>query len=391
MKDLKAKTERIEEWMIELRRDFHRHPELGGNEKKTSERIARELKKLGIEYREKVGGYGIVAYLKGKKPGAVVGLRADMDALPIEEKTGLPFASEVKGRMHACGHDGHTAILLGAASVLKEYQDNFAGEIRLFFQPAEEGPGGAEPMIKDGCMDNPKVQAVFALHLYSNLKTGMVGIKSGPTMAASDWFNLKLMGPGGHAAAPFETVDIVTLAAHLILTFNSMVSREFDAVEPVVVSIGSIHGGEKENVVPKLIEMQGTVRTLEEKIRLKVKKRMENLVRDYCRTWGAEYSLDYHLGYPVTVNDPDLALFARHQLSELLGKSKVEVVEKARMGAEDFAYFARKAPGVMIKLGGGFQDKPNHPHHCPEYDFDEKALGVGVMSLSQLALAYLSK
>ena len=391
MKELKAKVAKIENWVVQLRREFHQRPELGGEEKITSARVAEELKKLGIKIKEKVGGYGVVGYLQGKKPGKTVGLRADMDALPIDEKTGLSFASKVKGKMHACGHDGHTAILLGTAAILKDYRDQFSGEVRFFFQPAEEGPGGAEPMIKDGAMDNPTPEAVFALHVYSSLKAGKLAIKPGPAMAASDCFTLKLTGPGGHAAAPYETIDIVTLAAHLIVAFNSMVSREFDAVEPVVVSVGSIHGGEKENIIPKLIEINGTVRTLNEKIRLRVKKRMETLIRDLCKFWGAEYTLDYHLGYPVTVNDPQLADFVVLHLTELFGKINVQMISDARMGAEDFAYFARKAPGLMFRLGGGFADKPNHPHHSPFYDFDEKALAVGVASMSKLALDYLSK
>lgn len=387
--EINAQAEQLEDWVIGLRRDFHRHPELGGEEFQTSSRVAMELKKLGLEVRRHVGGYGVVGTLKGDKPGPTVALRADMDALPIQEKTGLPFASEVPGKMHACGHDAHTAILLGAAALLKEHQDEINGEVRFLFQPAEEGPGGAEPMIRDGCMENPEPEAIFALHTFPHLPAGTVGIRPGAAMAASDGFALELTGPGGHAAYPHRSVDLVSLSSHLVLAYNSAVSREFDTNNPVVLSIGSIHGGEKDNVMPSRLELKGTIRTLDEDTRKEVKQRMENLTRDFCKSWGAGYSLKYKLGYPSTYNNPQLSQFAAEHLGELLGEAKVKMLPKPGMGAEDFAFFAQKAPGLMFRLGTGFTDQPNFPNHTAEFQVNEAALKVGVASLSKLTLDYL--
>ncbi len=371
----------IKQWMVDIRRRIHQNPELGMQEWETSRLIADLLGELGVGFRQGVANTGVIGYInRGKRP--CVALRADMDALPIEDRKDVPYKSQVPGKMHACGHDGHVAMLLGAAKLLRQHEADLIGEVRLLFQPAEEGPGGAEPMIAEGAMEG--VDAVFGLHLFTDLDAGKVSVKPGPSSAAADAFGFIIEGKGGHGAAPHMGVDAIAVAAQVITALQTVVSREVDPVDPVVITLGTIKGGYRENVIADTVEVRGTVRTTSEKTRAEMPERIERIIAGVTCAMRASYKLMFVPGYPPLVNDEGMSQLVMTTAIEMLGPDNVELARVPTMGAEDFSYFLKHAPGCFFRLGGGIPDK-RYPGHHPMYDFDEDAMPYGSALLAAIA------
>ena len=375
----------IRDRVVELRRDIHRNPELGFEEVRTQALVERELDALGIEHR-RVAKTGVVGIVRGAKPGRTAGLRADMDALPITEKSGEPFSSEVPGKMHACGHDAHTAMLLGAARVLSGMRDSLAGNVVLLFQPAEEGPGGAEPMIAEGALDDPRVDAVAMLHVDPRLTTGTIGVTPGPVNASADEFHVTVHGQGGHGAYPHSAKDTIPAAAAMILALQNIAARETDPLKSVVVTIGTINGGYRNNVIADEIKMTGTLRAHDPQIRDGLEERARRILNGVADAYGVRAELDVMYGYPPVVNDVKLAESFHRYMTQ---HSKLGVESPPpTMGAEDFAYFARAVPGVHVRLGiRNEQFGSTHSGHSPQFRVDEGALPVGVQTLVAFATA----
>lgn len=375
------------EKIVELRRSIHREPELGFDTEKTARKVMAALDGLPLEIETGVAKNGLVARLRGARSGPAVGLRADMDALPIREETGLPFASEVPGKMHACGHDGHTSMLVGAAHALCGLRERLRGEVRFLFQPAEEGEGGGRVMVEEGALDG--LSAVFALHLWPDLPLGTVATKPGPIMAAADGFELRVRGRGGHGAMPHETVDPVVISAQIVSALQTLVSRETDPADSVVVTVGKIHAGTAFNVIPQEARLGGTVRTLADETRRRIPRRIEELARGVAAGLGGDAGLEYELSYPVTVNDPEAAARTLRVAGELFGEKRVIEAERPSMGAEDFAFMLQKVPGAYVWLGIR-DEKHTSSVHTPTFDFDESVLFEGSALLAALALDRLS-
>ena len=374
--------------IIALRRDFHQHPELGFEEFETGKKVANFLANLGIEVQTGVAKTGVLGVLRGGKPGPVIALRADMDALPIVEKTGAEYASTVEGKSHACGHDGHTAILLGVAKVLNELRAELPGTIKFIFQPAEEGPGGALPMIEEGVMENPHVDAIFGLHIWPTFKVGEIGISYGVQMASPDKFVLRIKGKGGHGSAPHETVDAIAVAGQIITGLQQIVSRKIDPLDPVVVTIGTISGGYRYNVIADEVEMTGTIRTLSNEVRQQIPSLIKEIVGGITSAYGATYELDYIFMYPPLINDRKMVELVMGVSKEVLGPDSVSIIEKPSMGGEDFAYFLEKVPGAFIFLGSSNSPETEFPPHNPHFDFDESIMAKGVEMFANLVFAY---
>ena len=371
--------------MVEVRRAIHRHPELGFEETKTAALIESELDQIDVEHR-RVAKTGVVGIVRGALPGHVVGLRADMDALPIEEDSGEPFSSEIPGRMHACGHDAHTAMLLGAARELVRTRDRLAGTAVLLFQPAEEGPGGALPMIEAGVMDDPKIELVAMLHVDNRIDVGTVGITPGPVNAAADEFHVTIRGEGGHGAAPHRAVDTIPCAAATVLALQNIAARETDPLASVVVTLGTINGGYRNNVIADHVKMTGTFRSQDPAIRDLLEERARRIVENVAAAYGCTAKLDVIYGYPPVVNDVALA----HAFARELGTQPGITIEQPppTMGGEDFAYFAQRVPGVVVRLGIRNEAQGIvHSGHSPQFRIDERALPIGVTILTAFARA----
>jgi amidohydrolase len=389
---ISSQVAQLTESIIALRRTLHQWPELGFEEKRTSALVAERLQALGLEVRTGIAQTGVLGILRGDAAGKTVLLRADMDGLPIEEASGAPYASQNQGVMHACGHDGHTAILLTVAKVLAPLRQHLEGTIKFAFQPAEElPPGGAKGMIEEGVLEDPTVDAVFGLHLWNSLPVGKVGVEAGPIMASVDRFDVVITGVGSHGAYPHTGVDPIVVGSHVVAALQTVVSREVPPLAPVVVTVGRFAGGTAFNVIPSQAELSGTVRTVDARIRQEIPARLERIVRGITSGMRADYSFNYTFGYPVTVNDANKAEFARQVVAAILGDGNV-VSPGMTMGAEDMAYFLEAVPGCYLRLGSGNPDKGLiHPHHSALFDFDEAALPIGVELLSRLVLAYLSR
>jgi amidohydrolase len=364
------------------RRDFHAHPELQYDVHRTAASVAEKLKSFGCdEVVTGIGKTGVVGVIRGRKPGAkVVGMRADMDALPIEEATSLPYKSTVPGKMHACGHDGHTAMLLGAAKYLADTR-NFAGTAVMIFQPAEEGGAGARAMLRDGLFDRFGIQEVFGMHNYPQMPIGEFAIRSGPMMASTDSIAIKLEGKGSHAAWPHLGVDPVLVGAQIVNALQSIVARNVDPLEAAVISICQFQAGQADNVIPQHATLRGTVRTLSPAVRELVKKRVHDVVEGTARLHGAKADLSYTAGYPVLVNDEGRAAFAASVAAEIAGKDKVDRNTPPLMGAEDFAYMLEERPGAFIYVGNGDSAMLHHP----AYDFNDDAIPLGTSYWVRLA------
>lgn len=389
-----AKVQEAEEYIIKCRRDLHQIPEVGLDLPQTAAYVASELKKMGIETEEGVGVSGVVGLIKGEQKGKTIALRADMDGLAIKEETGLPFAS-TNGNMHACGHDGHTAILLGAAKVLSENKDQVKGNVKLIFQPAEEGPGGAKPMIEEGVLENPKVEAVLGLHIGSltdDAKEGLILVSYDNMMACLDSFRLKLIGKGCHGAYPETGVDPVIMAGYFLTSLQTIVSREISPTDPSVVTVGKIHGGTAYNIIPGSVELEGTVRVVDQNIREKVAKRIEAIAKGISETMKGSYEFDYTFGYPPLVNDENFTKAFVESAKKIIPQEDIMVMKKPVMGGEDMAYFLREVSGTFFFLNTPKEvDGKLYPHHNSKFDIDENMLSRGASLIIQGALDYLEQ
>jgi amidohydrolase len=370
---------RVAEFAEEItgwRRHLHENPELGYEEHQTAAFVAEKLRSFGVdEVVTGIGKTGVVAVIKGRKNGSgkVIGLRADMDALPIHEATGLPHASKIPGKMHACGHDGHTAMLLGAAKYLAETR-NFDGTAIMIFQPAEEGGGGGLAMCEDGLMERFGIQEVYGMHNMPGIPLGAFAIKPGPTMAAADRFDIHIEGKGGHAARPHECIDPVVASAQVILALQTIASRGVDPLDSIVVSTCDVKSGDAYNVIPQTAHLRGTVRTLKAETRAFAEKRIKEIAAGIALASGTKITVEYHMGYPVTLNHPEQTKFAAKVAAGIAGANLVDQSIEPLMGAEDFAYMLEKRPGAYIFMGNGDTAGVHHP----AYDFDDKAIPVGV-------------
>lgn len=389
--DFRRQAEYWKSHMVQWRRQLHQHPELGFQEWETARLIATVLAEAGLEVQTGIAGTGVVGVLQGKKKGRGIAVRADMDALPITEKTNLPFASTRPGVMHACGHDAHVAIALGAARILAEVRSELAGTVKFIFQPAEESPpGGAVAMLRAGVLDNPPVQAIVALHVNPHLPVGTVGLKEGVAMAAVDTFTLTIRGRGGHSAAPHQAVDAILVAAVAVQALQAIASRLTNPLDPVVVSVGTIHGGTKNNVVADEVVLTGTTRTLSPEVRQQLPKLMRQLLDGVVRAYGASYELDYREAYPPLVNDARLLALVEKSCRRVVGSEHTLRVHLPAMGSEDFAYFAQVLPAAHFDLGVGKARATNYPWHHPCFDLDEEALPIGASLFAQICWDYLS-
>jgi amidohydrolase len=389
----------INQQVVAWRRDFHQHPELGNQETRTAKVIADDLRKLGYEVTTGVAGTGVVGVLKGGRPGPVVALRSDMDALPVTEQVELPFKSTAKanwngqqvGVMHACGLDNHMAIQLGAATVLAKLRDRLPGTVKLIFQPAEEGPGGAEPMIKENVLDNPKVDAIFGLHVFP-FPAGSISYRPGPLMASADNFTIRVKGRQTHGAVPWGGVDPIVIGAQIVTALQTIISRSVNITEaPAVVTVGRFTGGNRSNIIPDEVELEGTVRSFDENVRKDIHNRIRMIATNISESAGATATVEFGLGYPVTRNDPALTDRMAATLRRVAGESNVRLASLTGT-AEDFSFFQQKVPGMFIFLGvtPRDQDHTKAPaNHSPLFFADESALPVGVRVMTNLALDYL--
>ncbi|HSN19435.1 MAG TPA: amidohydrolase [Usitatibacter sp.] len=397
---------RVQARVVAWRRDLHQNPELGNREFRTAKIVAGHLRSLGIEVREKVAHTGVVGVLRGARPGPVVALRADMDALPVTEEVDLPFASRVKtewngmtcGVMHACGHDAHTAILMGVAEVLAGLRERIAGSVKFLFQPAEEGApgeenGGARLMIEQGCMEEPKVGAVFGLHVTSNHPTGMIGYRSGPLMASSDELRVFLRGVQTHGAMPWRGADPIVVGSQVVMGLQTIVSRRMDLThEPSVVTVGVFQGGNRVNIIPDEVKLEGTIRTFDEAQRGEIHDHVKRITEMIAAAGGAKARVDIKRGYDVVVNDPALTQWSLPTLARVAGEENVRIVDKV-CGAEDFSFYQKVVPGFFFRVGctpPGRDLRTAAPNHSPRLFVDEDCLPLGVRALSSLALDWLA-
>ncbi len=382
---LKERIRRLLPKTVETRHHLHRHPELSDHEAETAALVASRLREIGIEPRTGVGGHGVVADIEGRAQGPVVALRADMDALPIQEETGLPYASAVPGVMHACGHDGHTAMLLAVAEILVEEMRTRSGTVRLLFQPAEETVGGAPRMIRDGAMDG--VDAVIALHGWRHVPLGHIGVMAGPSMAGADVFDITVRGRGAHAAYPHQSSDPIVTAARIVTALQTVVSRETDPLDPAVLTVARISGGTAYNIIPDTAHLAGTVRTLSRDVADRIEAAIRRIVAGECAAADASADVVYHRGSPPVVNDPAVVGLIREAAIEAVGPDAVTDLLRPSMGAEDFAYMLAVAPGAMFRLGLG----DGAPGHNAGFDFDDRAIPAGIETLCRCALKFLAR
>ncbi len=396
----------IEDKLIEWRRHFHQNPELSNQEFKTADKIAKHLRSLGLEVQTGVAITGVVGLLKGDLPGKVVALRADIDALPVTERNDLPFRSKVKttflgtetGVMHACGHDAHTAILMATAEVLSKHKDKIRGTIKFIFQPAEEGPppgeeGGAKLMIKEGVLENPKVDVIFGLHINAGIPVGTLKYKKGGLMASVERFVINIKGKGSHGSQPWSGVDPILISAKIIDGLQTIISREAKLTEEAaVITVGKITAGTRFNIIPESAELIGTVRTLDRDMRSMIERRMKEMTETIAKAYGGEATISFRNQTSITYNDPDLTDKMLPSLQKVAGLQNVQLV-KATTGGEDFSYFQEIVPGIYFFLGGMSPDEDSKgafPHHTPDFMIDESGMLLGVKAFTQLTLDYLN-
>lgn len=394
MFDVVSSVKEIENEIINFRRELHKIPELGLELPKTVEFVTGELDKMGIEYKKIVNGNAVVALIKGNGEGKTIAIRADMDGLPVAEETGHEFSS-TNNCMHACGHDGHTATLLGVAKVLSENKDKFKGNVKLLFQPGEEGPGGAEPMIKEGALENPKVDRILGLHMGNigkGIPKGNIGVNYGTMMAAVDIMEIKINGKGSHGAYPHQSIDPILTASEIVMSLQSIVSREIDPVEPAVISVTKIEGGRTHNIIPDSVEIQGTIRTTNEDTRKRVQNRIEEVVKGVTIAHRADYEISYKNMYPSLKNSKKVTEELVESAKKVISEDKITNMEKPVMGAEDMSYFLNEVPGTFFYLCNPEEiEGENYPHHNPKFDIDEKEIWKGAAIFIQATLDYLNK
>lgn len=371
--------------VVATRRDLHAHPETAFAEHRTAALVADRLTGLGYAVHAGIATTGVVGVLDGRRPGRTIMLRADMDALPIFEETQHAYRSRVEGTMHACGHDGHVAILLGAAELIAARRDELAGQVCLVFQPAEEGAGGAKVMLDEGLLERFGIERAYGLHLSSKYPTGRLGFRDGPVYASSDSIEIDVLGVGGHGAAPHDAVDPIYTAASFVTAVQQVISRHIDPLEPAVVTIGAIHGGTIHNVIPRTCRMLGTVRAFSDEVRDAMAERIERVLRSCCDAGGASYEFSYFDRYPVTVNDAEQTRYARELARATFGDARLIDTAKI-MGAEDFSFYAERIPACFYTLGCSSGPATSHPHHSSLFDLDEASLATGVAMMTALAL-----
>lgn len=373
--DIRALQPQLVEW----RRRLHQFPELGFQEQITAEFIAKKLREWGIEHETGIAKTGIVATIAGKNSGKVLAIRADMDALPIQEENEVSYRSQHDGIMHACGHDGHSAIALGIAFYLSQNRTNFNGTVKIIFQPAEESPGGAKPLIEAGVLQNPDVDAIIGLHLWNSLPLGTIGVRSGALMAASELFSCTIFGKGGHGAIPQQTIDAVVVSAQIVMALQTIVARNISPLESAVVTVGELHAGTAKNAIADTARLTGTVRYFNPDLGQFLPQRLEEIIGGICRTYGATYDLNYTRLYPPTINDSKIADLVRSVAFEVLETPVGVVPECQTMASEDMSYFLQEVPGCYFFLGSANSEKGlTYPHHHPRFDFDESVLCLGV-------------
>ncbi|HEY9897594.1 MAG TPA: amidohydrolase [Pantanalinema sp.] len=376
--------------LVETRRDFHRWPELSFQEVHTAARIAQALHGLGLEVQTGIAKTGLVALLRGARAGKTVLVRADIDALPLHEEAPHSYVSRNPGVMHACGHDAHMAMLLGAIRFLVAHRDRLCGNVKFVFQPAEEGPGGADLMIEEGVLEGPRVDAALGFHIWNELPVGTLGIREGALMASADEFELHVRGQGGHGADPHLSVDAVVVAAHIVTALQTVVSRMVSPLESAVLTVGQIAAGSGHNIIAQDAVMRGTVRTFDERLRAEMPRRIEALAQGVASAFGARCELRYKHQYPVTVNDREMTRLVRRAAEHAVGVERVVEAERT-MGSEDMAFFLQKVPGCYFLIGSFNAAKGfDKPHHHPSFDIDEDALPIGVKVIVQSVLDYLA-
>jgi amidohydrolase len=386
---LRPAIQALQDQLVAWRRGIHQRPELGFKEWLTADLICAQLSEWGIDYQRNIAKTGVAAVIEGTRPGPVLGIRADMDALPIQEENAVPYCSQHDGVMHACGHDGHVAIALGTAHYLAHHRDGFAGTVKIIFQPAEEGPGGAKPMIEAGVLTNPDVEAMIGLHLWNNLPLGTVGVRSGTLMAASEFFTCTVQGKGGHGALPHQTVDSIVVGAQIVNALQTIVARNIDPTRAAVVTVGKFHAGTAQNVIADTATLSGTVRYFDPAYANYFAPRMEQIIAGICQSQGASYSFDYRALYPPVINDAGMADLVRSVALSVVETPAGVVPDCHTMGGEDMAFFLQEVPGCYFFLGSANADKAlAYPHHHPRFDFDETALGLGVEMFVRCVEAY---
>jgi amidohydrolase len=373
--------------LIEIRRHIHSNPELSGQEYKTAAYVAGVLSSCGLHVQELVGKTGVVADMAGAgEDPRILAIRTDMDALPIQERSGLDFSSQQPGIMHACGHDVHTTVGLGTAMVLSQLSEALPGTIRFLFQPAEETAQGASWMIRDGAMTN--VSAVFGVHVFPTIPGGSIGIRYGALTAAADDLEIVITGESGHGARPHEAIDAIWIAAQVVTTLQQAISRTHNPLRPVVLTIGQIQGGRAPNVIADQVRMLGTVRSLHPETSAALPAWIEGIVSSVCQTYGAKYELNYRRGVPSVQNDPVLTQITESAAEEAWGSNRVQILLEPSLGAEDFSLYLEHAPGTMFRLGVGFDDQPNYPLHHPQFHVNEVSIVTGVVTMAYSAYKY---
>lgn len=386
IEELKTQVENLTDQIIAWRRDFHRHPETAFEEHRTSSMLRKFMEELDIPVQV-MAKTGLRGVLQGYPGGKTVALRADIDALPLKEEGDKEYISQNPMATHACGHDGHMAILMGVIRLLSERKHSLKGKVVFLFQPSEERiPGGAKQMIDEGALED--VDAIFGLHLWQSLPTGVVGLVKGAMMAQPDQFTVQVLGKGGHGSMPQQTVDPILVAAHLVVDIQSIASRNVDPLKPVVVSFGTVSGGTIYNIIPGKVELTGTVRSFEPEVQELAERRLREIADMTCRTFGAKAEVQYEKGYPPVINDEGMVDFVEKTAKETLGKDRVRFIDPV-MGGEDFAYFLQKVPGAFFFFGMG--DGTEFPHHHAAFDIDEKALPQATLLMTRLTLEYLEE
>lgn len=387
LKQMQGEIQALEPRLIEIRRDLHMHPEIGYEEFRTSQIIVDELTRLGIEV-QRMAKTGVVGLLRGSKPGPTIAFRADMDALTMDDKKEVPYKSTVPGVAHTCGHDVHTTILLGTAMALSQHREEIPGQVKFIFQPDEEGSGGAEPMIEEGVLDG--VDVIFGLHTWSHGEVGEVGISQSRSSASADELEITITGKGGHGAYPHEGVDAIHLAGLALTAIHTLASRFIDPLEPNVITIGTIHGGYRRNIIADEVKMSGTVRTYNHELRFKIKEQLEKTLQGITQSFGGDYQLEYTFGYPPLINHLEQV----QTFSRVVAASPYpfkELVRTPSMGAEDFAYYVQKIPGAFFYLGTRSSEATAYPGHHPMFDVDERCLGLGVLLFAGLVKDFFEK
>ena len=386
---VQAKITEMKDWLTEVRRTIHMNPELGFEEVETSRLIAGWLEKFGLQVTRGMAKTGVIGLLQGEKGGKTVAIRADMDALPLEEANQVPYRSRVQGKMHACGHDGHVAILLGVARLFSSIREQVKGNIKWIFQPAEEGGGGGRVLVEEGVLENPKVDAIFGAHLFPDLQIGKIGIHEKEGLAATDRVTIKMIGRGGHGAYPHLGRDPILAAGHLITQINSIVSRNIAPMDSAVISIGKIQGGTAFNIIPDQVEILGTVRSLTPAVREQLKARLAQVTQGTARSFDLNYEFNFEYGYPPLVNDPEMSHLVASACAKGIGKETVEFIRPS-MGGEDFAYYLQKVPGSFFRLGCRNEKKGIvNPFHSSSFEIDEDVLPFGVEMFARIIDQYL--